>query len=122
MSLSTTELSMIKSEIDVPPEDSSNQTILSNSQIKILSNKDVDKLEAEFKYAEKMEKHVYKRHGLNLLICSGVVYVLLVIFDTVIINSGYQTSPFMEGLLEMIKFIISTLIGFVSFYNIKDKQ
>lgn len=79
-------------------------------------------MEAEFKYAERMEKHVYKRHGLVLLICSGIAYIILVVFDTLVINNGWQTSPFMEGLVELIKFTISTLIGFVFSEKLKDKQ
>lgn len=122
MSLNTYNTPVIKSEIDIPPDSNESTTIVSKSQIKTLSNKDVDKMEAEFKYAEKMEKHVYKRHGLNLLIWSGVAYIVLVIFDTYIINKGGQTSPYMEGLVELIKFIISTLIGFVFSDKLKDKQ
>ena len=71
-------------------------------------------LENRATYADRMDKHVYKKHGLNLLWASGIAYIIIVILDTVFTNAlGWQTSELTQGLIELLKFLVSTLMGYV---------
>lgn len=78
-----------------------------------------DYLEQQADYADRMDKHVYKKHGLKLMIGCGIAYIVIVLIDTVTINLGGQTSSLADGLIELLKFVISTLIGFVFSENVK---
>ena len=111
-----------KNSIDVPFCD---ETIVYenipdfSNHTKSVDKKTADDLERQANYADRMDKHVYKKHGLKLMIGCGIAYILMVIFDTITINFGWQTSSLASGLVELLKFVISTLIGFVFSENVK---
>lgn len=105
-----------ESGIDIPFESDE-----STYQVQQMDENAVTYLERHAEIADKMEKHVYKRHALNLLIGCGIGYFVLVIGDTIVTNLGWVQSPLAEGLVELLKFIISTLIGFVFSDKLKDK-
>lgn len=90
-----------------------------SNHTKSFDAKTAEELERQANYADRMEKHVYKKHGLKLMIGCGIAYIILVVFDTITINIGWQTSSLSNGLVELLKFVISTLIGFVFSENVK---
>lgn len=98
-------------KIDTPFEDDPKYQCFNT----LLINKhDVDTLENAVKYADGMDKHIYKKHGLNLLWATGIAYIIMVLFDTIITNVfSWQTSELMHGLIELLKFLVSTLMGYV---------
>lgn len=116
------EPSEVISEIDVPP----NETITSNAEDckqKIveqhIDKKDYESLEQKAKYADRMEKHIYKKHGLHLMIGCLIAYGTLVVLDTLIPNFNIEMSKLSDGFVELLKFIVSTLIGFVFSESLK---
>lgn len=105
-------------EIDVPLHQHSEL-----SEVKIIPSNEVNEIEEKVKLADKMEKHVYKKHALHVMVACGTVYLSLVIFDTVVMNAfSWKSSSLMQGFVELLKFVISTLIGFVFSENIKKKD
>lgn len=87
---------------------------IAENRTQALKNKEISSLENKANYADRMDKHWYKKYGLDLMIGCGVVYILLVVFDTIACNLlEWQTSELMNGLIELLKFVVSTLIGFV---------
>lgn len=122
MTMNIDEPSVVISEIDVPP----NETITSNAEDckqKIveqhIDKKDYESLEQKAKYADRMEKHIYKKHGLHLMIGCLIAYGTLVILDTLIPNFNIEMSKLSDGFVELLKFIVSTLIGFVFSESLK---
>lgn len=98
-------------KIDVPFKDDPKYQVLDTS---LISKHRVDAIENAVKYADSMDKHIYKKHGLNLLWATGIAYIIMVIFDTIITNVfSWQTSELMHGLIELLKFLVSTLMGYV---------
>lgn len=85
-----------------------------------LKDKEASSFENKANFADRMDKHWYKKYGLDLMIGCGVVYILLVLFDSITCNMfKWQTSELMNGLIELLKFVVSTLIGFVFSENRK---
>ena len=106
----TTEL--FYKEVDEPFEDADIKKLYTG--IQTLKNNEVTSLEEKANYADRMDKHRYKKYGLDLMIGCGIAYIALVIFDTVTCNIwSWKTSELMTGLIELLKFVVSTLIGFV---------
>ena len=56
------------------------------NKTKIIPPEKVDDIEKKVKFYDKMDKHIYKHHGFQLLIGCGVIYLLIVISDTVVSN------------------------------------
>lgn len=112
-------------EIDVPPSSHPNDTNGEHS-LKIfeepITEDMANKLEQHAKYADRMERHIYKRHAYQLLIGCLIAYGLLVIMDTIIPNFNIEASKMSEGFVELLKFIVSTLIGFVFSENLKNDK
>ncbi len=74
----------------------------------------VDDIEKQVRLCDRMDKHIYKHHGFQLLIGCGFIYLLIVIADTVVSNLlGWKSSELTTGFVELVKFVISTLIGYV---------
>lgn len=90
----------------------------------MFQKKQIADLEQQANYADRMDKHVYKKHGLHLMIGCGIAYFVIVLFDTIFKNCfDWEMSTLSSGLVELLKFTISTLIGFVFSENInKDKN
>lgn len=109
----------IKEEVDKPPKEISFD---SPNQVTTISDKMADYLERQADYADRMDKHVYKKHGLKLMIGCGIMYCSLVLIDTALLNFfKWETSGLMTGFVELLKFVISTLIGYVFSEIKKDK-
>lgn len=105
-------------EVDEPFEDADIKKLYTG--IQTLKNNEVTSLEEKANYADRMDKHWYKKYGLYLMIGCGIAYIVLVIFDTVTCNIwSWKTSELMTGLIELLKFVVSTLIGFVFFESKK---
>lgn len=112
-------------EIDVPPntiptdEDGIYATkIVEQSVAKNVT----ETLEQKAKYANLMERHIYKRHGLHLLIGCLCAYGLVVVFDTFTPLMNVKISEFSSGFVELLKFVVSTLIGFVFSESLKNDK
>lgn len=104
-------------EIVIPEEDEPISPIsnIINLQTSVnqLSSSEVDNMEKQAEYADSMDKHVYKKHGLKLMVGCIIGYGALVLFDSIIVNFGWQISSLAQGYVELLKFLVSTLIGFV---------
>lgn len=103
-------------EIDTPLE--YDEKISISNETTILPSKQVDNFEEELEKKaqifDKMDKHLYKQHGFHLLIGCGIAYLVLVIFDVIVSNAfSWKQSELMNGFVELLKFVISTLIGYV---------
>lgn len=123
-----------KIEIDEPIDNKDNTNALDinnekddinfndNRDTETLNNDKAIWLENQANYVDRMEKHWFKKYGLNLMIGCGIVYIALVIFDTITYNIWeWKASELMTGLIELLKFVVSTLIGFVFSENLKNK-
>lgn len=98
-------------KIDTPFEDDPKYQ---NAQTLIMTQREADNIENALKYADGMDKHIYKKHGFKLLCASGGTYIVIVILNTISTNAlNWQTSELMSGLIELLKFVISTLMGYV---------
>lgn len=112
-------------EIDVPPDtvpsddnEKHSKKIVEHSVTRNVTQS----LEQKAKYADRMERHIYKRHGLHLLVGCLIGYGALVVFDTFVPLMNVTTSEFSSALGELLKFVISTLIGFVFSENLKNDK
>ena len=112
----------IVSEIDEPLLPTNTVKKSAKNSSKSVSDTESERLERQFRYADRMERHIYKRQGFRLLIGCLIGYGYLVIFDTIIVSSGLTTSTFFEGFIELLKFVVSTLIGFVFSENLKSDR
>ena len=112
-------------EIDTPLKD--NVAISEENQTTTMSSDKVDdfekKLDKQVKMLDKFDKHLYKLHALHLLVGCGIAYLTLVIFEMIVTNAfSWHIGELMNGFIELLKFIISTLIGYVFSENQKDKN
>lgn len=103
-------------EIDEPFE--YDEQVSMFNETTVIPSKQVDNFEEELerkaKIIDKMDKHLYKQHGFHLLIGCGIAYLVLVIFDVIVSNAfSWKQSELMNGFVELLKFVISTLIGYV---------
>lgn len=110
------ELSSVNEGIDLPlasntqNNDAFTTTIINSQKVDSYE----EKLEKRARYFDKMDKHVYKQYAFKLLVSCGIVYLALVILDTVVTNAfSWESSKLLNGFIELIKFVISTLIGYV---------
>lgn len=63
---------------------------------------------------------IYRSRGFWLMIgCLGA-YLFLVIFDSLISFNGHKISDLAGNFVELLKFVVSTLIGFVFSENLKN--
>ncbi len=112
-------------EVDIPLSDSELNT--NEKRTVLMTSKKVDsyedELEKQARYHEKMDKYLYKRHAFHLLIGCGITYLFLVILDMIVSNLfGWNPSDLLDRFIELLKFVISTLIGYVFSENHKHKN
>nr|DAM48016.1 MAG TPA: hypothetical protein [Caudoviricetes sp.] len=101
------------SEIDKPLNSNALQSQDVN-MTRIIPSKEADNIERKANFYDRMDKHIYKHHGFRLLIGCGIIYLTIIILDTVISNLwNWNASELTTGFVELIKFVISTLIGYV---------
>lgn len=83
---------------------------MTNEQIVILERQ--SKIKAD--YADRMDKHYYKRKGFQFILACLIGYAVIVIIDSVLQTFfEIKISSYADGFIELLKYIISTLIGFV---------
>lgn len=100
------------SEIDKPLNYNASQDI--DMMTKTITSKEADNIEEKANLYDRMDKHIYKHHGFRLLIGCGIIYLTIVILDTVVSNLwNWNASELTIGFVELVKFVISTLIGYV---------
>ena len=112
----------IVSEIDEPLLPTNTVKKSTRNSAKSVPDTESERLERQFKYADRMERHIYKKQGFRLLIGCLIGYGVLVIFDTIIAKFGFTISEFSNGFIELLKFVVSTLIGFVFSENLKSDK
>lgn len=97
--------------IDVPLESNENKTtVIPSNKV----NNFEEKLERQAQILDKIDKHFYKLQAFRLLIGCGIAYLVLVILEMIIINAfSWNTGELMNSFVELLKFVISTLIGYV---------
>lgn len=100
-----------------------NNELKNNNKKTTMSPSKANKLEEKANYYKKMGNAIYKFYGFYLLIGCGVTYLLIVILDTIFSNAlDWKTSELTEGFLELVKFVISTLMGYVFSETQKNKN
>ena len=83
---------------------------MTNEQILIFEKQ--SKIKAD--YADRMDKHYYKRKGFQFILICLIGYAVIVIIDSVLQTFfEIKISSYADGFIELLKYIVSTLIGFV---------
>jgi len=78
-----------------------------------IPERDVNEIERRLKIARGMQNIVLKDKGYWLLIMCIVLAVGTYVLDCVFVNKGLQSSALMTGFFELLKFIITILVGFI---------
>lgn len=116
-----TELQEVTSEIDVPMRPTKvSRHDTTYSSLTNLSDDEIRELERKAEFAQKLQTLILREKALGFMIGCLVGYLLIVIADTIVINIGMQTSTMTNGFVELVKFIISTLIGFTFSESLKN--
>ena len=105
---------MPPSEVDLPMD--------SEAKIptKSIPSKEVDRIEAQMKLFKTFENHQFKIHGLYLILGCLITYFLIVVLDCISLNVfEWETSALVTSFVELLKFLVSTLIGFVFSESLK---
>ncbi len=103
--------------VDAPLDDA--PTIPTTS----FSSSEADEIEKNMRYFKTLENHRFKLHGLQLIIWCLIGYFLIVVLDSLLLNFfNWQTSTLVTSFVELLKFLVSTLIGFVFSENMKNKN
>lgn len=89
---------------------SNDQENISDDEINKLAKK--NKIKAD--YYDRMDKHYYKQKGFHFILGCLVGYGAIVVIDSVLQTFfDVKISSYADGFIELLKYIISTLIGFV---------
>lgn len=93
----------------------------------LLSENDAVKFEQrmqmKMQLMDRKEKHALKKYGFQLIIGCLIGYFIIVILDFILCNSlNWETSSIASSFVELLKFLVSTLIGFVFSENTKNKN
>ena len=78
-----------------------------------IPTRDVDEIEKRLKTAKGLQTILLKDEGFWLLILCIALAAGTYIADCILINKGLKSSSLMTGFFELLKFIISILLGFV---------
>lgn len=96
----------ITEEEDKPPVD------MRNSEHK-LPEQEVKDYEQRIKAMKELQNIKIKEKAYTLILACIVVLLLLYGTDTVLMNMGLQNSQLLNSVFELIKFLLSSLFGFV---------
>lgn len=104
-------------EVDVPLDGSN------DIPTTFMSPKQADFVEKQMKVYKVIEKTTFKRYGLFLIVgCLGA-YFLIVVLSSILENvCGWAISSLATSFVELLKFLVSTLIGYVFSETIKSKD
>ena len=87
-----------------------------------ISAKKAENIEAQMKIASVKERRYFKKHGFKLIVCCLAAYGIIAVGDYIISNFiGWQVNTLLTNFVELLKFTISSLIGYV-FAEITDKK
>ena len=105
--------------IEEPFEQSLQNQIMSTS----LSENDGMKWEQKMQIMDREETHALKKYGFQLIIGCLIGYCIIVILDSILCNVfNWETSSIATSFVELLKFLVSTLIGFVFSESTKNKN
>lgn len=101
------------------PSNSAKEDI--DDSLKTASKHKLERDENQVKLAERLFRIVMRRSGLRMImVCLGIL-IGLYIFDVFLINKGLQNSEMFNPLFELLKLIVTTLIGYVFAVNSKEE-
>lgn len=103
----------IRSEEDVPPEGT-------NIEMKIPA-KEVRNYEDALNALRGIQDIEIRSKAFRLIVFLVILISLFYISDAVLINLGLKSSSLLTGLFELLKFMLSSLFGFVFALKHKDK-
>lgn len=107
-----TDLPEINSEIDVPFITDAVPTEV-EPPITIMSKHDVRNYEDKLKYLKGMKALQLKDHALHLIIACFVTMFVLYIVDALLMNFHLQNSEMASSVFDFLKYIITTLFGYL---------
>ena len=84
--------------------------------------KDVKELEKQVTLLNQLQIFQLKDKAYNLIISSIIILVLLYAADVILINAGLKNSDLLSGIFEFLKFVVSTLFGFVFSRYLSEKE
>lgn len=66
-------------------------------------------------YHDNMDRHKYKRYGFWTIVGTLGAFLIISVIDMFLVNNvkDYQESSILEGFIDLLKYVIPTLIGFV---------
>jgi len=99
----------IISEIDVPFNDDTD----SDDSTTIMSKRDVHAYEAKLKYAIGMKNLQLKDHALHLIIGCFIAMIVLYFIDVFLLNRDLKNSEMASSVFDFLKYIITTLLGYL---------
>ena len=91
-----------------------------DDSLKTASKHKLERDENQIKLFERLFRIVMRRSGLRMIaVCLGIL-IGLYIFDVILINKGLQNSEMFNPLFELLKLIVTTLIGYVFAVSTKE--
>lgn len=103
-------------EEDIPFDESDNpgspQEDIDDS-LKTASKRKLERDENQIKLFERLFRIFMRRSGLRMIAVCLAILIGLYIFDVILINKGLQNSEMFNPLFELLKLIVTTLIGYV---------
>lgn len=88
-----------------------------------ISSHEADNIEKQMKVYRVFEKSAFKRYGLFLIVGCLCAYLLIVIISSILENVfNWEVSSLTTSFVELLKFLVSTLIGYVFSETIKEKN
>lgn len=92
-----------------------------DDSLKTASKHKLERDENQIKLFERLFRIVMRRSGLRMIaVCLGIL-IGLYIFDVILINKGLQNSEMFNPLFELLKLIVTTLIGYVFAVSTKEE-
>lgn len=104
----------ICSEEDIPPERHENVEVK-------MSTKKVESYEDALNALRGIQDIEIRSKAFRLIVALIILISLFYISDTILTNFGLKSSSLLTGLFELLKFMLSSLFGFVFALKHKDK-
>lgn len=88
-----------------------------------MSPSEADSVEKQMRVYKVFEKSAFKRYGLFMIIGCLSAYFLIVVISSILENVlSWTVSSLTTSFVELLKFLVSTLIGYVFSETIKSKE
>lgn len=105
-------------EVDVPLKEEEEEI-----PVAFIPPHEADNIEKQMKVYKVIEKTAFKRYGLFMIIGCLSAYFLIVVVSSILENVfEWQVSTLTTSFVELLKFLVSTLIGYVFSETIKSKD